>query len=84
MILNWFKVFNLDDFEDTELVRHTETFALKDIGDVDVSILDGNLTSVVFDDVILSVNLNEKNPFVFEEHGVYLDENNDIWIGYAP
>ena len=86
-VLTWYKTFNLTVFIATGLVSRTQTFPLDNIGDVDITITQGNLTSLVFEDVtgkpkMLPINLNEKNPFVFEGYGVYLDGNNDIWIGY--
>lgn len=86
-ILTWYKTYNLIAFLATSLVSRTKTFPLYNVGDVDITIVNGNLTSIVFDDLagkpkMLPIDLNENNPFVFEGYGVYLDGNNDIWIGY--
>ena len=86
-ILTWYKTFNLTAFQATGLVSRSQTFSLENVGDVDVMITIGNYSSVTFPDTtgapkILPINMSNKNPFVFEGYGVYLDANNDIWIGY--
>ena len=35
----------------------------------------------MYDDVFLTMDLNDKNPFTFENKAVYVDGNNDIWLG---
>jgi hypothetical protein len=77
----WFNIFNLDDFLALGLVSQTLTLELEAIGEVDVLVVQGNYTSIVYDDVQLTIQMNGRNPFVFDGYGVYLDENNDVWLG---
>ncbi len=83
MILNWYKTFNKDEFYDSNLISRTDTFEL-DIGSLEMTIFRGNEFSIKVNDVLLAGNLNDKNPFVFEGYGIYLDDNEDIWIGVTP
>lgn len=41
----------------------------------------GDSLSVLFDDVFLKPDLNDKNPFEFEDRAAFVDENQDIWVG---
>ena len=76
-----YKIINLDDFEDTGLVSRKVSGLFGTLGLKEVLVTKGNLVSITFDDVFLSLDLNEKNPFEFEDHAVFLDPNNDIWLG---
>jgi hypothetical protein len=80
-MFNWYRLFNYDEFLSTSLVSKTITVALEDIGEVPVLIVQGNVTSIVYDDVMLSISLNEKNPFRYGNYAVFLDDNNDVWLG---
>jgi len=81
MIFNWYKIANLTAFLATGLVSRTIDVALEDIGQKSVLITRGNLLSMTVDDVMLSVQMNGRNPFTFEGRGIYLDGNNDLWYG---
>lgn len=82
MIFDWFKIINLDDFQDTGLPSQqvTAVFGSK-LGLQTAIVTQGNTVSVLFDGIYLSLNLNSKNPFVFENHAIFLDANGDIWCG---
>ena len=81
MIFDWYKIFNLTSFLASGLVSRTYTVDLVGIGQKEIMATQGNLTSILYEDVMLSINLNSKNPFIFENKGVYLDESNDVWLG---
>lgn len=80
---NWYKIFNLTEFLATNLVSREYTLELLGIGIKTILATQGNTNSITYDDVMLSINMNAKNPFEFEGKAVYLDESNDVWLGIA-
>lgn len=83
MSYNWYKVFNKTEFEALGLVSAEYSFIFKNVGLKSVLVTQGNYLAVKFDDVFLTLNLNDKNPFEFENRAIYLDENDDVWVGIA-
>lgn len=81
MTYDWYKLFNLDDFNATGLTSQTKTVILEGRGQKEVSIFKGIGVSIMYDDVFLTMNLNDANPFAFENKAIYVDGNNDIWLG---
>lgn len=82
MIYDWFKIFNLTEFNAAGLVSREYVLELEDIGQKSILVTKGDLVSVLYDDVFLSLNLNAHNPFEFENHAVYLDPlTNDVHLG---
>jgi hypothetical protein len=83
MIYDWYKIFNLDEFIATGLRSRTYTLELEEIGQKDILVTRANLYSILYDGIFLPISLNDKNPFEFEGHAVYLDSNNDVFLGIA-
>ena len=82
MIFNWYRIFNLSEFLATSLVSRTYTLELENLGIKDILATSGKTVSVNYEDVMLSINLNNKNPFIFEGHAVYLDSiSQDVYLG---
>lgn len=81
MIFTWFYIFNLDDFNATNLVSRTYTVTFDGIGQVDILVTVGNLVGLTYNGEFLPISLNSKNPFTFENYGVYLDDSNQVWLG---
>ena len=81
MSFDWYKLTNLDDFEALGLVSQKLTLDLEGLGHKDILVTKANAVSILFDGIFLTIGFNEKNPFEFEGHAVYLDENRDIWLG---
>lgn len=79
----WFKVFNLQDFEATGRSSKSYLMNLEFFGLREILVTKGVRTSVLFDGVFLSVELNATNPFTFEDRAVFLDPAGDVWIGVA-
>lgn len=79
-MIDWYKLINYDDFIALDLVSHaiemTFTFGVQE-----VIIFKGISVCVLFDDVFLSLNLNDQNPYTFDNHLLYIDDANDIWLG---
>lgn len=81
MEYNWYKIFNLAEFQASELTSKQLTYELEDLGIKNILVTKGNLISILFDDVFLSVDLTGNNPFEFEDRAIYRDGNSDIWVG---
>ena len=80
-MFNWFRIFNLTEFLSMDLTSYEITVVLAGIGEKKILITQGNLTSITYDGDMLPINLNDKNPYRYGERGVWLDENDDVWLG---
>lgn len=83
MTYNWYKVFNKTEFEALGLVSAEYSIIFKNVGLKTIIVTKANYLSATLDDVFLPINLNDKNPFEFEDRAIYLDENDDVWVGIA-
>lgn len=81
MIYDWYNIVNSDDFEALGLPSKTYTFILEDVGQKDILVTKGIAVGIIYEDVFLSVNLNNRNPFAMDGYAVYKDANHDIWLG---
>jgi hypothetical protein len=81
MNYNWYNVINKTDFEALGLPSKEVTVNLVGIGEKTILVTKGELVSLTYEGVLLSANLNNKNPFAFEGYAIYLDLNNNIWLG---
>ncbi len=80
MIINWAKLLNISEFDDRD-VPSIEVPLLLGSGETTIIVTKGIGYGVVWNGIFLAVNLNDKNPFVFDNTTVYLDTNNDLWLG---
>lgn len=83
MIYNWFKVFNTTEFDELGLISKTYTLNLDGIGEKDILVTKGEGYGITYEGVFLSLLLNDLNPFEFEDLAVYVDENDDVYLGIA-
>lgn len=81
MIYDWYKIFNETDFLATGLQSRSYQIYLDGVGLKTVLVTVGNTTGVLIDDVFLSVNMNDRNPFTISNRAVYIDEAFDVWVG---
>lgn len=81
MSFNWYKIINRAEFEATGLVSREVEVILDGIGLKTILVTKGRLYSITYDGIMLSIGVTAENPFVFEGHAVYLDSNDDIWLG---
>lgn len=81
MLYNWYRIFSLSEFLATNLVSKVYSLELEGIGLKDILVTQGNLISITYDDVMLSLNLNGKNPFEFEGKAIYL-KGDDVYLGF--
>lgn len=83
MNYTWFYIFNYEDFIDTGLVSKTYSLILDGIGLKDVLVTKGVEVGLTYEGIFLPLNMNDKNPFEFEDHAIYIDENENVWLGIA-
>ncbi len=82
MIYDWFLIFNLTEFEALGLVSKLYTIELEDVGEKDILVVMGNNPGMIYEDIFLSLNMNDENPFAFEDHAIYLNEDTqDVYLG---
>jgi hypothetical protein len=82
MSYDWYNVYNKATFEAEDLVSKELTLDLDGRGVKEVLLTKGDGISVTVDDVFLMVNLNDRNPFEMDQMAVYLDEDDEIWVGF--
>lgn len=83
MIYDWYKIFNKDEFEALNLVSKNYQLELQDRSLKNILVTKGITLGVFVDDIFLSLELNNKEPFEFEGMAIDIDANNDVYIGYA-
>lgn len=81
MIYDWYKIINLATFDGLNIPSRELTLELEGIGEKTIRVTKGNLISILYEGIFLSAHLNEKNPFEFEDHAIYVDGDDDIWLG---
>lgn len=81
MIYRWFKIFNTNEFDALNLVSKTYTFVLEGIGLKSVLVTKGMGYGITYDGVFLSLNLNDLNPFEFDGHAIYVDADDNVYLG---
>jgi hypothetical protein len=80
-MFNWYILFNKAEFIAKGLVSFEGEVNIEGVGIKNFLVTQGNLTSIVYDDVLLSIDLNQKNPFRLGEYAVWQDSLNNIWLG---
>lgn len=83
MEYTWFKIFNKTEFEALGLVSKTYTLNLDGVGEKEILVTKGVAIGMLYEGVFLSLELGDENPFEFEDHAIYLDASNDVYLGIA-
>jgi hypothetical protein len=78
---DWYEIINEDDFIAMDLVSTTKELYLEDVGLKEVLVTRGNYTSLLYEGVFLTANLNSHNPFEFDDHAIYKDDSNNLYLG---
>lgn len=78
---NTYKIINVDEFEATGLVSKTVEAVLSGIGLKEILVTKGNFVSILYEGVFLSLNANDKNFLEFDNHAIFIDANNDLYLG---
>lgn len=81
MSWNYWKVYTVKKFEVQNVPQVTITRDLDTLGTVEISFFQGFNLSVLFQEVILTPNLNDRNPFYKNGVAAYIDEKGQIWVG---
>lgn len=81
MNYNWYNIINYDDFISMALPSTTVDVILEDVGQVEILVTKGVDVGITYEGVFLPVNLNNNNPYAFDGYAVYIDANEDIWLG---
>jgi len=81
MIFDWYALFNLDEFMDTELTSRELIVLLEGIGRVSILVSRGNTVSLTYDGVFLPLNFIDQNPYVDGIYASYVDDDNQVWLG---
>lgn len=81
MIYDWFPIFNRATFLATGLVSRTLTLTLEGIGNREILVTLGDYLGVTYEGVFLVIDLNDKNPFEFDLMAVYVDADDNVWLG---
>lgn len=76
----WFKIFNLAEFQALDLTSKLYELELENIGPVEVLVTQGETIGMLYDDVFLSLDLNDVSPFAFEGYAIY-NLDGDIYLG---
>lgn len=77
----FYNVFNLDDFEAEGLVSKEYTKEFEGVGEKTILVTKSNLVGVLFDDIYLPLELNNNNPFEMDDRAVYIDDDNEVYVG---
>lgn len=80
-MFSWYRLFSNIEFLATGLVSFDATIVLDGLGQKNILITRGNLVSITYEGTMLSINMNGKNPFRYNDLAVFLDPNNDVWLG---
>lgn len=81
MVYTWFKIFNITEFDALDLVSKTYTFILEGIGQKDVLVTKGITYGITYEGVFLSLNMIDRNPFEFEGYAIYVDADDNVYLG---
>lgn len=79
----WYKVFNLNNFDKLSVPDYVFEIELEDKGVQSFRICKGFLYSVIVDRIYLTPFLNDINGFNKNERSAYIDEERNLWVGYA-
>ncbi|MDR2426821.1 MAG: hypothetical protein LBD46_06575 [Endomicrobium sp.] len=80
----WYRIFNLNDFDALSVPDYTFSIELEGKGFQTFRIIKGLLYSVIVDGIFLTPFLNGRNGFEKDNKSAYIDEDNNLWVGYAP
>lgn len=82
MTFDWYKIFSLPEFLETGLVSRTYSHVLEGRGQKDILVTHGFYVSVTYEDVFLPLQFEGRNPHVRDGVAVFVDENEDVWLGF--
>lgn len=78
---NFYKIFNKAEFEALDLVSKEYNLTFADLGPKTILVTKGNTISITYEGVLLSLELNDKNPFEFDGYAIFLSITGDVYLG---
>ncbi len=81
MTYTWYFIVNKTEFLSLDLVSRSYDLFFDGITPATVLVTNGIALGILFDDVFLSLELNDSNPFEFDSHAIYIDESQNVWLG---
>ncbi len=83
MNFTWFKIFNLTEFTDADLVSRTLSLNLEGRGQETFLITKSETVAVLYDDAFLPISFLDANPYSRESYAIYLDaDSQDVYFGF--
>ncbi len=79
--LQWYPVYNLADFIEEDIASKEIELNLEGLGVKDIILFRGVNYSILYEGIFLTIGLNDKSPYIFENHAVLLDDDDQIWLG---
>lgn len=81
--VKWYNVGNKQEFIDKGIPQETFIKDLEDLGETEITFINGFNFSVIFNGRFMTPELNGRNPFDAVETACYIDNlTNDVWVGY--
>lgn len=81
-MFNWFKITNLDDLVAAGIPSREFEMILGQYGLKTIVVFVGETFDVLVDDVFLMGGLNSKNPYELENRAVFIDDDQNLWVGF--
>jgi hypothetical protein len=80
-MFDWYKIFNLDEFNALGLVSKTYQYYFDDLGLQSILVTKGNLVSMTYDGELLPIEFMDMNPFQSGSYAVFIDTDDNVWLG---
>lgn len=77
----WFFIFNRVEFEALGLVSKNYALNLEGIGSKNILVTKASTIAMTYDGIFLPIELNDQNPFAIDERAVYVDDDDNVWLG---
>lgn len=81
-MINWYKIFNYDDFLALNIVMKTYQVNCVDVGLITFDVVRSNIVSVSYDGYLLPVDSFGGNPFEGEKYAIYKNNVGDVYLGF--
>jgi hypothetical protein len=81
MIFDWYRIESLDWFLGLNIPSVTLTRELEGLGLKTVTLTSGNVVGLLYEGTYLMIEFEGRNPYEFDGHAVFVDDNRDIWLG---
>lgn len=81
MIYDWYKIFNTAEFDALDVFSKTYFLNLEPIGLKEILVTKGNGVGILYEDVFLLLDLNQKNPFERDGFAIAISDTLDVYLG---